>query len=133
MASQQTPTERELEILEILWERGQASVRDVYEQMSHSAPIVQNTVQAFLRTMEEKGLVTHRTEGRTFIYQPVPRRDETKKRLVSRMLQRVFDGAIDQLVQSALSLRQPTQEELRNLEELIERAKSRGKREGGRS
>ena len=133
MAPQQEPTERELEILEILWERGQASVREAYEQMSRSAPIVQNTVQAFLRTMEEKGLVTHRTEGRTFIYQPVPRRDETKKRLVSRMLQRVFDGAIDQLVQSALSLRQPTKEELRNLEELIERAKSRGKREGGRS
>lgn len=133
MASQQTPTERELEILEILWERGQASVREVYEQMSRSAPIVQNTVQAFLRTMEEKGLVTHRTEGRTFIYQSVPRRDETKKRLVSRMLQRVFDGAIDQLVQSAFSLRQPTKQELRNLEELIERAKSRGKREGERS
>lgn len=131
--AEQTPTERELEILKVLWARGSASVREVYEQMSRSAPIVQNTVQAFLRTMEEKGLVTHRTEGRTFIYQPVPRRDETKKRLVSRMLQRVFDGAIDQLVQSALSLRQPTQEELRNLEELIERAKSRGKREGGRS
>ena len=133
MASEQTPTERELEILKILWERGQASVREVYEQMSRSAPIVQNTVQAFLRTMEEKGLVTHRTEGRTFIYEPVPRRDETKNRLVSRMLQRVFDGAIDQLVQSALSLRQPTRQELQKLEELIERAKSRGRKEGGRS
>jgi len=133
MASEQTPTERELEILKILWERGRASVREVYEQMSRSAPIVQNTVQAFLRTMEEKGLVTHRTEGRTFIYGPVPRRDETKNRLVSRMLQRVFDGAIDQLVQSALSLRQPTRQELQKLEELIEQAKSRGKKEGGRS
>jgi BlaI family transcriptional regulator, penicillinase repressor len=124
------PTERELEILKILWDRGEASVREVYEDMARTAPIVQNTVQAFLRTMEDKGLVRHRTEGRTFIYQPVPRREETEKRLVSGVLQRVFDGAIDQLVQSALSLRQPTADELAKLEELIRQhkaAKSRGK------
>src|SRR5579864_5428753 len=107
-----TPTERELEILKILWTRGQASVREVHEQMSRSTPIVQNTVQAFLRTMEDKGLVKHRTDGRTFIYRPVPHHEETKKRLVSRVLQRVFDGAIDQLVQSVLSLRDPTPQEL---------------------
>jgi len=61
------PTERELEILKILWERGRASVREVYEEMRRSAPIVQNTVQAFLRTMEDKGLVRHEVEGRTFV------------------------------------------------------------------
>lgn len=128
-----TPTERELEILKILWDRGQATVREVYEEMSRTAPIVQNTVQAFLRTMEDKGLVRHRVEGRTFIYQPVSRREETKKHMVSRVLQRVFDGAIDQLVQSALSLRQPTPQELKKLEELIERAKTSGRKGGGRS
>jgi predicted transcriptional regulator len=113
------PTERELEILKILWARGEASVREVYEEMSRTVPIVQNTVQAFLRTMEDKGLVRHRAEGRTFIYQPVPRREETKRNLVSGVLDRVFDGAIDQLVQSALSLRKPTADELEKLEELI--------------
>ena len=118
------PTERELEILKILWDRGQASVREVYEQMSSSAGIVQNTVQAFLRTMEEKGLVRHRVVGRTFIYQPVRRRAETEKRLVSGVLERVFDGAIDQLVQSALSLRRPTAAELEKLEELIRQHKA---------
>src|SRR5207248_10100812 len=121
----QTPTERELEILKILWTKGEASVREVYDEMSRTAPIVQNTVQAFLRTMEEKGLVRHRVEGRTFIYLPVPRHDDTKKRMVSRVLQRVFDGAMDQLVQSVLSLRQPTAEELARLEAMIEQAKSR--------
>ena len=96
------PTERELEILKILWTKGEASVREVYEAMSESAPIVQNTVQAFLRTMEDKGLVKHRTEGRTFIYRPLSQHEDTKKHLVSRVLQRVFDGAMDQLVQSVL-------------------------------
>jgi predicted transcriptional regulator len=98
-------------------------VREVHEEMSESTPIVQNTVQAFLRTMEEKGLVAHRLEGRTFIYKPVPQHDETQKSLLSGLLQRVFDGAVDQLVQSALSLRPPTAEEIAKLERLIEEAK----------
>src|SRR3954469_412778 len=113
------PTERELEILKILWTKGEATVREVHEAMSRSAPIVQNTVQAFLRTMEEKGLVRHRTEGRTFIYRPVHRRDETEQRLVVGVPPRGFVGAIDQLVQSALSLRKPTSDELDRLERLV--------------
>jgi predicted transcriptional regulator len=127
------PTERELEILKVLWRRGEGTVREVYEEMRNEAPdvhpgfkpIVQNTVQAFLRTMEEKGLVTHRLEGRTFIYKPVPQHEETQRSLLSGLLQRVFDGAVDQLVQSALSLRPPTAEELAKLEELIREARSK--------
>jgi predicted transcriptional regulator len=117
------PTERELEILKILWDRGAATVRDVYEEMSRTSPLVQNTVQSFLRTMEEKGLVDHRTEGRTFIYSPRVRRDEAAQGLVSRLLQKVFDGAMDQLVQSALALRPVTPEELARLESMISEAK----------
>ena len=119
------PTERELQILKILWARGEGTVREVYDQMSKSLPIVQNTVQAFLRTMEEKGLVKHRVEGRTFIYQPVPQDVATKQKLVSRVLHRVFDGAIDQLVLSALSLRQPTAQELEKIETLLAEARSK--------
>ena len=124
MSAEQTPTERELEILKVLWGRGEATVRAVYEEMSRHAPIVQNTVQAFLRTMEDKGLVRHRLEGRTFIYEPVLRPQDTKQKLVSRVLHRVFDGAIEQLVQSALSLRRPTDDELARLEAMIREARS---------
>ena len=124
MPPEQTPTERELDILKVLWDRGEATVREVYEEMSRHAPIVQNTVQAFLRTMEDKKLVRHRLEGRTFIYQPLLRPQDTKQKLVSRVLHRVFDGAIDQLVQSALSLRKPTADELSRLEAMIKEARS---------
>ena len=120
----QPPTERELEILKILWNRGEATVREVYQQMHRSSPVVQNTAQSFLRTMEEKGLVRHRVEGRTFIYESLVRRDQTAQGVVSRLLQRVFDGAVDQLVKSALALRQPTAEEIARLEALIAEARA---------
>ncbi len=130
MAGKQPPTQRELEILKILWQRGEATVREVYEELREQIPIVQNTVQAFLRTMEEKGHVTHRVEGRTFIYQAAVEPEDTRQRLVGRVLQRVFDGALDQLVQSALSYRQPSDAELDRLERLIAKAKSREKKPG---
>ena len=122
------PTGRELEILKVLWDREEATVREVYEALSRELPIVQNTVQAFLRTMEDKRLVTHRIEGRTFIYRPVPQREQTARHLVSRLLDRAFDGALDQLVQSAFSVRPPTPEELAGLEALIAKARSGLKR-----
>jgi predicted transcriptional regulator len=134
MSALPTPTERELEILKILWERGEASVRDVYEQIRETAPIVQNTVQAFLRTMEEKGLVHHRVRGRTFLYKPVAPREQTKRRLTKHFLQHVFDGAIDQLVETVFSHRTPTETELERLEELLAEARTvHPKPERGRS
>ncbi len=133
MSALPAPTERELEILKILWERGEASVRDVYEQIRETAPIVQNTVQAFLRTMEEKGLVHHRVRGRTFLYKPVAPREQTKRRLTKHFLQHVFDGAIDQLVETVFSHRTPTETELERLEELLAEArKSERNRTEGR-
>ncbi len=128
MDNETNPTERELEILKILWRRGEATVREVYEEMRRELLIVQNTVQAFLRTMEEKGLVRHRQEGRTFIYSPVLKPEPTRTRLVYGLLKKVFDGAVDQLVESALSLRQPTPQELARLESLIAAMKPAGKR-----
>ncbi len=123
MKDEQTPTVREMEILKILWQRGEATVRDVYEEIRERAPIVQNTVQAFLRTMEQKGLVMHRMQGRAFVYKPRMRRDQTIRRMAGRLLDSVFDGAIDQLVDSLFSHRTPNDEELKRLQELIIGAK----------
>ncbi len=127
------PTERELAILKVLWERGELSVREVYEALRDDLPIVQNTVQAFLRTMETKGLVAHRSVGRTFIYRALPQREQTSRKLVSNVLTRVFDGAVDQLVESALSLSNPSAAELAKLRELVDRAeRERGKPKGSK-
>jgi predicted transcriptional regulator len=124
------PTRRELLILKVLWDRGEASVREVHEALRDDIPIVQNTVQAFLRTMEAKGLVAHRVDGRTFIYRPVRPKDQTSRRLLSGLLDRVFDGALDQLVASALSLRAPTTEELERLRALLRESEKTASTEG---
>lgn len=124
------PTKRELAILKVLWDLGEGTVREVYEQLRDDVPIVQNTVQAFLRTMEEKGLVTHVTRGRSFVYRPAMPKEATSKQLLSGLLDRVFDGAMDQLVESALSLRKPNQKELDRLRALVDEAakRKRGRR-----
>jgi BlaI family transcriptional regulator, penicillinase repressor len=125
------PTERELQILKVLWDRGEATVREVYEALRGHVPIVQNTVQAFLRTMEQKGLVRHRSEGRSFVYRPAQQRERTSQKLVSGLLDSVFEGALDQLVAHALAARQPSAEELVRLRRLLADAEAAGKRKRG--
>jgi predicted transcriptional regulator len=116
-----SPTERELEILKILWDLGPASVRDVFDVMHAREDIAQNTVQTFLRMMEEKGLVSHTVEGRSFIYRPLYSREKT----VSRFVQRVFDGALDQSVMSALSAKKISRQEMDAIEAVIQGEKQR--------
>ena len=119
-----TPTERELAILKVLWDQREATVRDVYEALRDDLGIVQNTVQAFLRTMTEKGLVTYRTEGRSFVYRAAVRQEATKKRLLGRVLDRAYDGALDRLVEGAIGLKRPSKDEIARLRELLDQAES---------
>jgi len=91
----------------------------VHAALSQQLPIVQNTVQAFLRTMDDKGLVSHSLQGRCFVYRAAVERAHTEKSLLSGVIDRVFDGAMDQLVESAFSVRRPTRDELQQLRALL--------------
>ncbi|MFO0951247.1 MAG: BlaI/MecI/CopY family transcriptional regulator [Isosphaeraceae bacterium] len=121
------PSPRELDVLKALWELGSGSVREVHERMCPGGELAFNTVQTLLRIMEDKGLVRHRAEGRTFIYEPLYSRD----RVTSRLLHRVFDGALDQAVLSLLQARDVSEAELRGLERLIADARRRKGAQGG--
>jgi BlaI family penicillinase repressor len=113
-----TPTPREMEILKVLWEHGPSSVRAVHAHLGqdHAA---YNTVQTLMRIMEEKGLVKHRTEGRTFVYSPRFSRDQS----ASRFLERVFDGAADELVLSLLRSERVSHDELERMQAMIAEAR----------
>src|SRR2546425_12973547 len=114
-----TPTTRELEILKVLWEVGPSSVRTVYHQLTQDKDLAYNTVQTLLRIMEDKGLVKHHVEGRTFVYSPRFSRDES----AARFLDRVFDGAADQLVMSLLRSEKIPPAELERLQAMIAEAR----------
>src|SRR5439155_13874964 len=103
---------------------GSGSVREVHEHVCPAVPLAFNTVQTLLRIMEDKGLVEHRSEGRTFIYAP----KHSRERVASRFLNKVFDGALDQFVLSILRTKDADADELKDLERLIAKAR-RDKRE----
>jgi BlaI family transcriptional regulator, penicillinase repressor len=109
------PSDRELELLKILWELGEASVRDVHAALNKKRRSAFNTVQTQLRNMEEKGLVEHSALGRSFIYRPLYSRQQVS----SRFLDQVFDGAIDQLMLSMLQATNVSEKELDELAQMI--------------
>ncbi|MEX0716448.1 MAG: BlaI/MecI/CopY family transcriptional regulator [Planctomycetaceae bacterium] len=115
------PSERELEILKVLWELGESSVRQVRARMYPRGEQAFNTVQTQLRIMQKKGLVTHRAEGRTFFYSPV----YTREQAGSRFLNRVFDGALDEFVLTLIRAGDVRPEELDRIERLIADARSK--------
>ena len=84
MADLPTPTGRELEILKVLWEHGPSSVRAVCQRLEVDKDLAYNTVQALLRIMEDKGLVRHEAQGRTFVYTPCYSRDDSAARFLDR-------------------------------------------------
>ncbi|MFT5291552.1 MAG: BlaI family penicillinase repressor [Planctomycetota bacterium] len=127
MTTAPLPTDRELAILEVLWRRGEATVREVYEDLREDLHIVQNTVQAFLRTMAEKELVEHHTVGRSFVYRALVAPDKTRAGLLERVLERAYGGALDQLVEGAIGLKNPSHKELKRIRDLLDQLDNGGK------
>ena len=120
------PTDRELEALKVLWRDGEATVRDIYDRMSQSgAKLAYTTVLSLLQVMEQKGLVTHRQEGKAYFYSAAVERDCTFRTLAGGFLEKVFDGAMDEYLVHALQSRRPSSDELDRLEKMIGEAREK--------
>lgn len=124
MRKVQMVTDRELEILKVLWTLGKGSVRDVQEELIRQVgPVAYSTVQTLLNIMEEKkGLVHHVVEGRTFIYIPKNDPDHTVRELTERFVDRVFDGALDRVMVALLDSKTPSAEEFERMRQMIDEA-----------
>ena len=121
------PSERELDLLKVLWQLGEGKVRDIHQAFCPDGECAFTTVQTLLRIMCTKGLVDKRSEGRTDFYRPV----YTLENATSRFIDKVFDGAREKFVLSMLSSEKVSSEEMRALEKMIAKArKSREKEEG---
>ncbi|MGA2256518.1 MAG: BlaI/MecI/CopY family transcriptional regulator [Thermoguttaceae bacterium] len=122
---QSLPTGRELEILKVLWDLGSASVRRVRERMCPNEELAFTTIQTFLRLMDDKGLVSHKRQGRQFVYTPL----YSRERVTSRFVDQIFDGAMDQVIVSMLSTADASPEELKQLEKIIAQSRRRKERQ----
>src|SRR3954462_4329798 len=114
------PTDTELTILRILWERGACTVRQVHEALSRERPSAYTTALKMLQIMTDKGLVRRDVSDRTHVYQSKLTEEQTQRQLVRDLVDRAFGGSASKLVMQALSTRRATQEELGEIRKLIE-------------
>lgn len=115
-----TLTEQELEIMKIVWERGTASVRDVYETLRAHRPVAYTTVQTMMRVLERKGHVERRREQRTDLYKATRPQQQVLGRMVREFVDRVFNGSAQPLVLHLVRDRRLTKQELRELARLVQ-------------
>ena len=114
------PTDREIAILRILWDRGPSSVGDVKEALDEERDTGYTTALKLLQIMTEKGLVRRARRGRAHIYRPSHPQKKTERLMVSDLLERVFGGSAANLVMHALSARKASPEELAEIRELLD-------------
>lgn len=118
------PTDSELEILQVLWQRENATVREVHEELTQVKDCGYTTTLKLMQIMFEKGLVLRDDSSRTHIYTPNVSRDDTQKNMVDKMVDALFSGSRTQLVVQALGNHTPTKEELLEIELLLQKFKS---------
>jgi len=117
------PTESELEILQIIWERGLATVREVHEELAKSKDVGYTTTLKLMQIMHEKGLVKRDESMRTHVYQAAVNKEKTQKHLLTKMIDTLFGGSSTQLVLQALGEQKATPEELEQIQTLLNNLK----------
>jgi predicted transcriptional regulator len=121
------PTESELEILNILWHKDVATVREVHEELAKSKDVGYTTTLKLMQIMHEKGLVKRDESMRTHVYQPAVNREKTQKHLLNKMIDSLFGGSSTQLVLQALGggEQKVSDEELEKIQSLIDNLKKK--------
>jgi predicted transcriptional regulator len=117
---QETPTEGELEILHVLWDRGPSTVRDVLDVLNQGRKRAYTSVMSLLNIMADKGLVVRQPQGRAFVYRARRPRQRTLGQIVGDVLGRAFSGSAQELVAHVLEQSQPSPQELAEIRRVIE-------------
>lgn len=113
-------TDAELRLMEVLWDKGQASVADVTAALPKSLNLHYSTVLTTLRILETKGYLRHTQEGRAFIYSPVVQRDEARETAVQQLVRKFFAGSPELLVLNLMETSNLRPEDLRRLRKKLE-------------
>ncbi|MCG8653893.1 MAG: BlaI/MecI/CopY family transcriptional regulator [Pirellulales bacterium] len=113
------PTEVELQILRVLWQNGPSTVRQVHNALKDQRETGYSTTLKMMQVMNEKGLLTKNEKHRPQTYRPTVSETQTQTRLVDDLIQRAFQGAIDQLVLRAVSSKHLSEQERAQVKELL--------------
>ena len=114
------PTDAELAILRVLWERGPSTVRQVHDVLSRERPGAYTTALKLLQIMTDKGLVSRDERDRSHVYHARLTEEQTQRQLVRDLLDRAFGGSASKLVMQALAARRASPEELTEIRRLID-------------
>ncbi|MDR3716648.1 MAG: BlaI/MecI/CopY family transcriptional regulator [Puia sp.] len=118
------PTESELEILQVLWDRNLASVREVHEELAKSKDVGYTTTLKLMQIMHEKGLVKRDDSFKSHIYQAIVSKEKTQKHLVGKMINTLFGGSPTELVIQALGAHKASPEELEEIQRILNNLKN---------
>lgn len=116
---QYQPTEAELEILQVLWEKGPSTVRDVNEILSLQKEVGYTTTLKIMQIMADKGLLERDTTQRQHVYTPTLSQENAQSAFIKKMLNGLFSGSASRLVIGALNNRQPSSDELREIKDFL--------------
>jgi BlaI family transcriptional regulator, penicillinase repressor len=117
-----TPAQRE--IMEIIWELGEVSATGVRKVLSQTRPVARNTVRTLLERMEEKGWITHREDGRTFLYRAARPRHASIGQKVREVIETVCGGSPEALVTALLDYRGLSRDELERIRQMLAKARA---------
>lgn len=114
------PTDAEIEILGVIWDRGPSTVREVFEHLSAEKETGHTTVLKFMQIMVAKGLLERDTSIRPQVFKPTQSKRQTQRKLLRDLVDRAFNGSPGDLALQALSARKSTPEERRKIRELLD-------------
>jgi BlaI family penicillinase repressor len=114
-------TEKELEILQIVWKKGATSVKDVHEALGGDEVNGYTTILKLMQIMHEKGILTRQKSGKLHLYKAVPTLEKTRQQILEKMIQTVFQGSATQLILSALGNRKSSKEDLQEIKAYLEK------------
>ena len=124
--NQKKPTDAEFTILTVMWERGSATVREVFKQLSEKQDIGYTTVLKLMQIMTDKGILERDTAVRPQVFRAARPQGQTQRLVLRELLDQAFGGSPGPLVLQALSMRKSTPEELKEIRELIDKLEDQG-------
>lgn len=121
MSETETPqlTELQISVMRVLWEKGEASVTDIWEALRPERGLAQTTVATLLSRLEKRGIVTHRARARQFVYQATVTESDVRRGMVNELTERLFDGDVAALMSHLLTARAVSPGDLARVKKLV--------------